>query len=195
MDPVNLSVAGLPNGATASWNPSHTVPGPELQYGAPDRDRSQRPDRKLRPDDHRLRHGRGQYRLSVRGGDADRGEDQGLPDRRQSRFSARAGEEGSPQPGVDQSIWLQPADHEPGGCGRGRARAAPAAAATQNFAVTQIPAARYPITLPAGQTRTLGQLGVADGDKPQVGMLNQPWNQDACKNAAISLDYSGSARK
>ena len=26
--PVNLSVAGLPNGATASWNPSHTVPGP-----------------------------------------------------------------------------------------------------------------------------------------------------------------------
>ena len=50
--PVNLSVAGLPNGATASWNPSHTVPGPSsttaLQIGT-----RQRPNRKLRPDDHR----------------------------------------------------------------------------------------------------------------------------------------------
>ena len=50
----------------------------------------------------------------------------------------------------------------------------PGCGGAQNFAVTQMPAARYPITLPAGQTRTLGQLGVADGDKPQVSMLNQP---------------------
>ena len=66
---------------------------------------------------------------------------------------------------------------------------------TQNFRTTQIPAARYPITLPAGQTRTLAQLGVASGDQPQVEMLNQPWNQDACKNATISLVYGGSAGK
>ena len=58
-----------------------------------------------------------------------------------------------------------------------------------------MPAARYPITLPAGQTRTLSQLGVADADRPQVEMLDRPWNQDACKNAAITLDYSGSAGK
>ena len=67
--------------------------------------------------------------------------------------------------------------------------------AAQNFAVTQIPADRYPITLPAGQTRTLGQLGIPDSDKPQVEMLNQPFNQDACKNATIIFRYSGSAGK
>ena len=71
----------------------------------------------------------------------------------------------------------------------------PGCSGAQNFAVTQVPAARYPITLPAGQTRTLGQLGIADADKPQVSMLNQPWNQDACKNTAINFDYSGSASK
>jgi hypothetical protein len=67
--------------------------------------------------------------------------------------------------------------------------------AAQNFAVGQIPAARYPITLPAGQTRTLGQLGIPDTARPQVEMLNQPWNQDACKNATINFTYSGSAGK
>ena len=36
-----------------------------------------------------------------------------------------------------------------------RARASRPAAARQNFKVTQVPAARYPITLPAGQTKTL----------------------------------------
>jgi hypothetical protein len=66
---------------------------------------------------------------------------------------------------------------------------------TQNFKVTQVPAARYPITLPGNQTRTLSQLGVADSQMPQVEMLNQPWNQDACKNATITLNYSGSATK
>ena len=66
---------------------------------------------------------------------------------------------------------------------------------TQNFKVTQVPATRYPITLPAGQTRTLTQLGVADADKPQVEMLNRPWNQDVCKGASIILDYSGNGTK
>ena len=66
---------------------------------------------------------------------------------------------------------------------------------SQNFKVTQVPAARYPITLPANLTRTLSQLGVANSDKPQIEMLNQPWNQDACKNATITLNYSGSAGK
>jgi hypothetical protein len=49
--------------------------------------------------------------------------------------------------------------------------------------------------VPAGQIRTLTQLGVANPDKPQVEMLDQPWNQDACKNATITLDYSGTATK
>jgi uncharacterized membrane protein len=66
---------------------------------------------------------------------------------------------------------------------------------TQNFKVTQIPAGRYPITVSGGQTRSLSQLGIADADKPQVEMLNRPWNQDVCKGASITLDYSGSAGK
>jgi len=71
----------------------------------------------------------------------------------------------------------------------------PGCSGSQNFKVTQVPAARYPITVPAGQIRTLTQLGVANPDKPQVEMLDQPWNQDACKNATITLDYSGTATK
>ena len=57
------------------------------------------------------------------------------------------------------------------------------------------PRRSVPDHVPAGQTRTLTQLGVADGDKPQVEMLNLPSNQDACKSATITLDYGGSARK
>ena len=43
--------------------------------------------------------------------------------------------------------------------------------------------------------KTLAQLGVADSDKPQLEMLNQPWNQEPCKNASLTLDFSGSAGK
>ena len=71
----------------------------------------------------------------------------------------------------------------------------PGCSGTQNFKVTQIPARRYPISLAAGQTRTLTQLGVADADRPQVEMVNRPWSQDACKNATITLSYGGSAAK
>jgi uncharacterized membrane protein len=66
---------------------------------------------------------------------------------------------------------------------------------TQNFKVTQIPASRYPITLPQGQAKTLSQLGVADADKPKIEMLDRALNQDACRTATIKLDYSGSASK
>jgi hypothetical protein len=71
----------------------------------------------------------------------------------------------------------------------------PGCSGTDNFKVTQIPAARYPLALGAGKTKTLGQLGVADADKPQVEMLDRPMNQDACMNAALVFDYSGSAGK
>jgi uncharacterized membrane protein len=71
----------------------------------------------------------------------------------------------------------------------------PGCSGTQNFKITQIPASRYPITLPQGQAKTLSQLGVADADKPKVEMLDRPLNQDACMTASIKLDYSGSASK
>jgi uncharacterized membrane protein len=65
---------------------------------------------------------------------------------------------------------------------------------SQNFSVKQMGAV-YPLAVPAGASRTLTQLGVADRDKPKLSMTDQPWNQDACKNATVRLAYSGSATK
>ena len=83
------------------------------------------------------------------------------------------------------SVALEEATSKPG-CGT-----------TENFSVTQIPAARYEtgIWLGARQSATLSELGVVDADKPRVGMLNLPTNQDACKNAALTLQYTGTATK
>lgn len=59
-----------------------------------------------------------------------------------------------------------------------------------NFAVTAYggPAS---LTVPPNSTRTLQQLGVAEAQWPKVQLVNLPVNQDACKNAAVSLQYSG----
>jgi hypothetical protein len=191
--PVNLSVAGLPNGATASWNPSHTVPGPRsntaLQIGTAGNTPT------------------GSYDLTITGTAMVGGKTvfrsaaATLIVEKTKTFRI-AGNLGTPlAPGSEAPLDLTLTN--PYGFNLRITNLAvalvgtnrPGCSGAQNFAVTQIPAARYPITLPAGQTRTLGQLGVADGDKPQVEMLNQAWNQDACKNAAITLDYSGSAGK
>jgi hypothetical protein len=85
----------------------------------------------------------------------------------------------------DLSVALEEATSKPG-CG-----------ATENFRVTQIAAARYDtgIWLAARQSATLSQLGVVDDDKPRVEMLNLSTNQDACKNARLTLQYSGTATK
>lgn len=47
------------------------------------------------------------------------------------------------------------------------------------------------VTVPPNSTRTLQQLGVARAQWPQVQMLNLTTNQDACKGAAVALQYSG----
>ena len=65
---------------------------------------------------------------------------------------------------------------------------------SQNFTVKQMGAV-YPLTVPPDASRTLSQLGVADRDKPKLAMTDQPWNQDACKNAVVRLSYSGTATK
>ena len=65
---------------------------------------------------------------------------------------------------------------------------------TDNFDKTNMSLAA-PVTLAAGDTKTLSQLGVADADKPTLSMLNLPSNQDACKGVTVHLDYSGSASK
>ena len=65
-----------------------------------------------------------------------------------------------------------------------------------NFSVEPIPAARYPLSLPANSTRTLSQLGIADADKPAVVMNDLlTVNQDACKGVTVYFHYSGTATK
>jgi hypothetical protein len=64
---------------------------------------------------------------------------------------------------------------------------------SQNFSVTQF-SGSYPLTLHPGNT-SLSSL-VSDNSKwPHVRMLDLPSNQDACKNATFTLNYTGAASK
>ena len=62
----------------------------------------------------------------------------------------------------------------------------------EDFAVIQF-AGAYPLELPARSTRTLSELGVAASAWPQVVMANRPDNQDGCKQAQVTLRFSGTA--
>jgi hypothetical protein len=62
-----------------------------------------------------------------------------------------------------------------------------------NYAVRQY-SGRYPLVLHPGTTR-LSALDSNASVWPQVSMHNLPTNQDACKNARLSLDYSGLATR
>jgi uncharacterized membrane protein len=191
---VSLSVAGLPSGVTASWSPSSTVPGTsstatlQLQ-AAPNADA-------------------GSYNLTITGTGAinastvSRSTAVGLVVAEVQRFQIAGNLGAQLAPGTKAPLDLtlsNPFNFDLQITGvtvtLDDTTSNPGCSGTQNFALTQVPAARYPITLPHGQTKTLSQLGVADSAKPQVQMLNQPWNQDACKGATITLRYSGSARK
>ncbi len=65
---------------------------------------------------------------------------------------------------------------------------------SQNFRALQY-GGSYPISVPANSTMTLAQLGVTQGQMPQLSMLDTNFNQDACKGATITLSYGGSARR
>jgi hypothetical protein len=66
----------------------------------------------------------------------------------------------------------------------------------ENYSAEQIPASRYPISLPARSTRTLSSLGVAVADRPAVTMNNLiNVDQSACQGATVYFDYSGGATK
>ena len=191
--PVSLSVSGLPSGATASWNPSATVPGSSsgssLQIGTV---------RSIPV---------GSYDLTITG----TGTIAGKSASRSTAMTLVVKPTHDFRIAGNLTTPLSPGSRAPldlaltnpygfnlriTGLGVGLAGTNRAGcSAAQNFAVAQIPAARYPITLPARQTMTLGQLGIPDADKPQVEMLNQPFNQDACKGATISFSYGGSAGK
>lgn len=62
---------------------------------------------------------------------------------------------------------------------------------TTDFAVTQF-SGSYPLTVPANSTKTLSDLGVPSSNWPKVTMIDRPVNQDACKNATLTLSFTGS---
>jgi uncharacterized membrane protein len=68
--------------------------------------------------------------------------------------------------------------------------------ADDNYSVEQIPAGRYPLSIPAKSTRKLSELGVGEADQPTVTMRDlASVNQDACKGASVFFDYTGGATK
>jgi hypothetical protein len=60
-----------------------------------------------------------------------------------------------------------------------------------NFRVTNGPT--HPVTVAAGSTATLSELGVPESDWPTVTMVDTGIDQDACQNAQLTLHYQGEA--
>jgi hypothetical protein len=58
-----------------------------------------------------------------------------------------------------------------------------------DFSVDQA-ASGLEITVAARSTSTLSSLGLSRATMPHVGMLNRPANQDGCKGASPTLDYT-----
>jgi uncharacterized membrane protein len=191
---VSLAVTGLPKGATSSWAPSSTVPGANqnatLQIQTAGNTQTDT------------------YALSINGSgtvggtSVSRAANVTLIVQKNQNFQISGDLGPKLSPGRRAALDLALTNSQnfaiqvtgiAVGIEEGTSK--PGCSGIQNFKVTQIPAARYPITLPAGQTKTMTQLGVADGDKPQIEMLNQPWNQEACKNASLTLVFDGSAGK
>jgi hypothetical protein len=50
-----------------------------------------------------------------------------------------------------------------------------------------------PVTVGAGATRSLSELGVPEAQWPLLTMPNLATNQDACKGTSFSFSYSGTA--
>jgi uncharacterized membrane protein len=186
---VSLAVSGLPSGATATWNPSSTVAssgsGATLSV------------------DTQPTVATGSYALTITG--------TGSTGTQSSSVTLVVAQGQSLQitgnatdklaPGVTTPLNLviaNPYSQAISVTGisvslqEGTSRAG--CSGSQNFTVKQMGAV-YPLTVPAGASMTLSQLGVADRDKPKLAMTDQPWNQDACKNAVVQLSYSGSATK
>ncbi len=61
----------------------------------------------------------------------------------------------------------------------------------EDFTVDQV-ADDLDLTLPPGKTSSLSGLSLPSGQWPQVGLLNTSVNQDGCKGATLTLDFTGS---
>jgi hypothetical protein len=67
------------------------------------------------------------------------------------------------------------------------------ACSTGDYALMQY-TGPYPLTIPAGGTLSLSQLGVPPAQWPKVSLLNRPVNQDGCKGATVTMTYAGSGQ-
>jgi hypothetical protein len=63
-----------------------------------------------------------------------------------------------------------------------------------DFAVDQAPS-DLTITVAAGATSTLSGLGLPSTMWPRMGMHDRPVNQDGCKGASLTLDYTASGTR
>ena len=61
----------------------------------------------------------------------------------------------------------------------------------EDFSVHQV-ADDLDLTLPPGVTSSLSDLSLPSGQWPQVGLRNTSVNQDGCKGASLTLDFTGS---
>jgi hypothetical protein len=61
----------------------------------------------------------------------------------------------------------------------------------EDFTVDQV-ADDLDLTLPPGVTSSLSDLSLPSGQWPQLGLLNTSVNQDGCKGATLTLDFSAS---
>ena len=55
------------------------------------------------------------------------------------------------------------------------------------------PGTVHAVTVPAGASATLSELGVAPVDRPMVTMVDTGADQDACQNVRLTLHYQGEA--
>jgi hypothetical protein len=63
---------------------------------------------------------------------------------------------------------------------------------TADFSVQQL-AGGLNLTLPAGATRSLSDLGIPSSQWPTVALQERPVNQDGCQAANVSLSFEGTA--
>jgi hypothetical protein len=66
--------------------------------------------------------------------------------------------------------------------------------AVGDFAVDQV-SSSFEIRLAARSTSTLRSLGIARATWPRVGMRDRSVNQDGCKGASLTLDYTASGTR
>ena len=68
----------------------------------------------------------------------------------------------------------------------------PGCSGTQSFATSGLVGT---VDVPANETARLSQLGVPELRRPKITFVNLSANQDACKNATVTMQYGGTAVK